>query len=505
MARPPTKGQTTRSGVDQVAPPRPRGRPRSSGEHQCDRCHRPVAKIRVRWPDGAICGICFTEAMRTRGRCCMCGQERLLPGRDHNNTPICRDCAGITHPDMTCTQCGTETERFRAGACIRCVLEHDLTQILKPTSPPDLRLKRLIQILTSTERPESIYTWMRGKTANQLLTRIGLRQLDLTPDALNTLPYSPAVEHLREILIHHHLMAGTTDRHLAIFERWVRERLDQLSPHPEVSSTIDQYTTWHHLSRLRKRVGHANMDIACRNARQQITEAGKFLLWIKARTGIITVTQAHIDEYLSTGTGTRYHIKNFITWYTRSRGPANLHVPARHAKAVPTQSPTQRLQIIRNTLEFENVTLSTRIAALINLLWATPLTRIVRLTTEHIQTHPTGMEILLGITPTQIPEPLTEMFWTHLSDRTNQHTTNTHTNWLFPGYRAGQHLTVPTLQQRLRTLGLEPQRTRNATLDNLTSHIDARTLADTLGYAPKTLTRHAQQASGRMQPHPQHT
>lgn len=33
---------------------------------RCDRCGGQVAKIRVHWPDGAICGICFTTATHTR-------------------------------------------------------------------------------------------------------------------------------------------------------------------------------------------------------------------------------------------------------------------------------------------------------------------------------------------------------------------------------------------------------------------------------------------------------
>ena len=151
-----------------------------------------TAKIRTHWPDGAICGICFTEAMRTYGRCADCGDERLLPGRRGDGRSICRDCAGITRPEMTCVRCGTETERFRAGACVRCVLDEDLTAILRPSAPPDLRLARLVQILVNVPRPESIYTWMRAAKARELLGRLGTRELELTPEAFDALPISTA-------------------------------------------------------------------------------------------------------------------------------------------------------------------------------------------------------------------------------------------------------------------------------------------------------------------------
>ena len=105
--------------------------------------------------------------MRTHGMCPGCGDERLLPGRDGQTKAICRDCAGIT-TEMTCVTCGAETERFRKGACARCVVEGDLIAILKPTDPPDLRIKRLIQALVSSQRPVSVYTWTRGAKASQI-------------------------------------------------------------------------------------------------------------------------------------------------------------------------------------------------------------------------------------------------------------------------------------------------------------------------------------------------
>jgi len=60
---------------------RPRGRPRTTGDRSCDRCGRATAKIRVRWPDGNICGTCFTDAASTYGPCDRCQRHRMTPGR----------------------------------------------------------------------------------------------------------------------------------------------------------------------------------------------------------------------------------------------------------------------------------------------------------------------------------------------------------------------------------------------------------------------------------------
>lgn len=160
-----------------------------------------VAKIRVTGPDGAICGIYFTTALRNLGSCSGCGKERLLRGKATDGTDICRV---TTH--MTCEGCATETERFRAGHCIRCVLRTDLEALLHPHTPPDLSLKRLIGVLAAAARPESVYTWMRGANANELLTSLGTRSIALTHESFDALPASRSVEYLREMLVHHGML-----------------------------------------------------------------------------------------------------------------------------------------------------------------------------------------------------------------------------------------------------------------------------------------------------------
>src|SRR4051812_29185048 len=108
-----------------------RGRPRTTGAFICDRCSRAAGKHRASWPEGRICGTCFTVAMRTHGTCPGCGTERMLPGRTaaHDHQPVCGDCAGITQ-DYHCSGCGTETEHYRQDTCARCSLRTDLTALL---------------------------------------------------------------------------------------------------------------------------------------------------------------------------------------------------------------------------------------------------------------------------------------------------------------------------------------------------------------------------------------
>lgn len=484
-----------RATVDALEPPRRRGRPRSTGDLHCDRCQGQVAKIRVRWPDGAVCGACFTQAVRSFGTCPACGDERLLPGRDATGRALCRDCAGITRPLMDCTNCGAEAERFRGGWCARCVIATDLTAVLKPNNPPDLRIRRLVDTLAGSRRPESIHTWMRGARPKALLAMIGDRELALTHEAFDALPPSSAVEHLREILVHHRMLPTRGDRHLRNFERWLARRLDELHHHPDIALTIEHFATWHHLKRIRAKTGAVNMDIACRDARQEITEAGKFLIWAREERGhaVAALDQSDIDAYLAEGTTTRWHIRNYVSWLSKGRrNPRRLYVAPRYARTVPALGQNRRLEIIRNAIEMEEVALPTRVAALIHLLWATPISQIVRLRRDNLVLRAQGLLIKVGTTPSEVPEEIAPLFWQVYSGHDNQQTANTNTEWLFPGFRAGQHISAPTLQQRFKVLGLDPQPTRNTTLKSLTAQIDVRSLTETLGYSANILAKHAE-------------
>lgn len=369
----------------------------------------------------------------------------MLPGRSPEGEHICRDCAGITTL-LTCVRCGVEAERFRKGACARCVVREDLESVLNPNSPADLRLKRLVTILAGSGRPESVYTWMNSKAAKQLLILIGRREIDLTHDAFDAYSPSPAAAaHLREILVHHGMLPNRTSLPFAHFEQWLAKRLTELEEWPDIHSPIERFARWHHLKNLRQKIdaGATNMGTATLSARQEITEAGKFLRWLLAEHVTIAdgIQQAHVDEYLAEGTSTRKHIRNFVHWLqpgqSRSR---SVTVPYRTAKSIPLLTQTQRLELVRNCLEFQQVTLSTRVAGLISLLWAHPLVKIAALTTDRLERLPAGMTIKLGENPTAVPELVAPLFWEHLANRSNQQTANTGTNWLFPGLRAGQHI-----------------------------------------------------------------
>ena len=464
-----------------------------------------AAKIRVTWPDGAICGICFTTALRTRGSCPGCGKERLLPGRTTDGADICRDCAGIT-TNMTCDSCGTETERFRAGHCIRCVLRADLDELLHPRTPPDLSLKRLIGVLAGAARPESVYTWMRGANANELLTGLGTRSIAISHESFDALPASRSVEYLRELLINHGMLPDR-DRQLAAFERWLATRILDLAQTPHIQGPIERFARWQHLKRLRQMASPGkSLNTAVRSAKQEITETGKFLAWLHAEHGLTIhgLRQAHLNQYLSEGPSTRHAIRTFIVWQIKNKNKeiGTLEIPHRYAATKPLITQQQRLALIRQCIESTASPLGFRVAALILLLFGQPVGKIAALKCLDLQALHGGLHLRLGNTPVLVPAQIAPMFWDYLHNRPNQQTGNAASQWLFPITLPGQHIHPDTIVGQLRALGIDLGGARNTALRSLLQELPPTLVANAVGYSYQVIHKHAADAGIPMAGYP---
>jgi hypothetical protein len=74
------------------------------------------------WPDGYVCRTCSDRAVRTRGTCPGCGEDRALPGlRPGDGAAICTICAGFSQT-FDCSRCGFEGKLLRDRLCERCTL-----------------------------------------------------------------------------------------------------------------------------------------------------------------------------------------------------------------------------------------------------------------------------------------------------------------------------------------------------------------------------------------------
>ena len=135
-----------------------------------------------------------------------------------------------------------------------------------------------------------------------------------------------------------------------------------------------------------------------------------------------------------------------------------------------------------------------RVAGLLLLLYAQPVSHIVRLTIDDV-CH-VDDQVLLRLGPAvPVPAPFADLLLNLASNRTNTATaTNREARWLFPGRRAGQPLHPDTLWTTLRQFGIPACAARTAALRDLVHQAPVPVIAQALGYGHLAAHRHATQA-----------
>ncbi|MEU9187427.1 hypothetical protein AB0D14_23385 [Streptomyces sp. NPDC048484] len=88
------------------------------------------------------------------------------------------------------------------------------------------------------------------------------------------------------------------------------------------------------------------------------------------------------------------------------------------------------------------------------LLYAQPLTRVVRLTVDDVVHNGEAVLLRLGEPASPIPEPAPSLLLDYIADRDHMNTaTNQASPWLFPGRRAGQPFRPDHLSALLNETG----------------------------------------------------
>ncbi|MHA7288012.1 site-specific integrase [Arthrobacter sp. MDT3-44] len=423
----------------------------------------------------------------------------MLPGRspNHGNEPVCVECAGITQ-DYHCTGCGTETEHYRRGICARCSLRDDLTVLLgvdwSDPNPETTTAGKLLTALCAAQRPESILTWLRRAGVRDLLRRLATGEIPCTHEALDKEPNIKRAEHLRSLLVHHNLLPAR-DHYLSLFERWLTDTLEAIDD-PDVRRPVESFARWHHLHRIRNLSANQKPTRGpVHNARQDINQTIRFLTWLKSAHGraIASCTQPDVDAWLAEGPTSRHAIKTFFGWAVRNRTCTHITIRHRQARTVPMLTQDQRLAWLKACLTSGIDTLPYRVAGALLLLYAQPVVKIVAMKSTDVILAPDGVRLSLGQRdPVPVPEPFAALLKQHLASRPNLRTAGRDdSQWLFPGYRAGNHLHPTTVQNRLAKLGINVIGARNAALRGLTSETPAPLVAEMLGYSYKVTQQHA--------------
>ncbi|MEV8147639.1 hypothetical protein AB0O52_05755 [Arthrobacter sp. NPDC080073] len=232
---------------------------------------------------------------------------------------------------------------------------------------------------------------------------------------------------------------------------------------------------------------------------RKITETIKFLTWLKTTHGraVASCVQADVDAWLADGPTTRHAIRTFFVWAVRNRTCTNIAIGHRQARTVPLLSQDQRLSMLKACLTDDVDTLAYRVAATFLLLYAQPVVKIAAMKSTDVIITPDGLRLSLGEgDPAPVPEPFASLLTQHLASRPNMRTgSSTGSEWLFPGYRPGQHIHPNTLMERLREVGINVRGARNASLRGLVAEVPAPLVAEMLGYSYQVTQKHATAAA----------
>ncbi|WP_432081537.1 hypothetical protein [Streptomyces sp. WAC 04229] len=227
------------------------------------------------WPDGYVCRTCSDRAVRTRGTCPGCGEDRALPGlRSVDGSAICTTCAGFSQT-FDCSRCGFEGKLLGGRLCERCTLTDRLTALLaNGTGCVRPALTPLFDMLVAMDKPRSGLAWLEMRrvqpvNASQMLRRLGLGEIPLTHDAFHELQPWRAAAHLDELLMASGVLPAV-DKYICSFQRWLPGHLADIAD-PEHVKTIKLVATWHVLPHLRGRAERSHITPSVRRfAAEQI-------------------------------------------------------------------------------------------------------------------------------------------------------------------------------------------------------------------------------------------
>jgi len=163
-------------------------------------------------------------------------------------------------------------------------------------------LQALHQALVGVDRPATALSWLSGDTIISVLGELASGTRPLSHEALDELPASKTLTHLRAVLVATHALPAR-DEHLSQLEAWTAQAVAGRSD-PEEKQLLHRYAVWHVLRRLRRRVrgDHITANQAT-VARENIGAAAAFLDWLSAQhLTLTTCTQAHLDLWMATAT-----------------------------------------------------------------------------------------------------------------------------------------------------------------------------------------------------------
>jgi hypothetical protein len=366
-------------------------------------------------------------------------------------------------------------------------------------------LQPLADSLLAMPKPDRALNWLHNNPRLPgYLRALARGEVPLSHDGLHQLDSWRTAAHLRDLLMACGALPAV-DRQIMLFEGWSRKRLAARGDGHD-SRLLRQFLTWHQLPQLHAAARRAALNPGARNyAAEAFLQAEQLLAWLhQCDLTLGTLSQRDLDRW-DVEHGDRA-AQVFLRWAQRTGHAPRLQQAPKRTSDRPTPiSQRRRLAWTQRALTDDTIALRTRVAAGILLLFAQPITRIVKLTVDDVlqpgqdsgQDDGQDVYLRLGNPPTPVPQPLAGLLLELVGARANMNTaSNPDSDWLFPGGRAGQPLTPGALRQQFQALGLPTIPARTAALSQLVLQAPAPVVAAALGYQHGTAEHHRTAAGG---------
>jgi hypothetical protein len=372
---------------------------------------------------------------------------------------------------------------YADGLCARCVLTDRIAAMRTQADPEALsRLERFLDALGAGKKPWSTLNWLDYGAGAPILRDLLQGRLELSHATLDAA--GRVGTYLRGAFVEHGALAPRAEHER--LTGTIQRELDRL-PAGEDRTNLHAYARWqvvHDLAR-RERPGAATAS-SQKYARTCLRVATDLLCWLHEQNLTLSdLRQRHLDEWVSGGRTTRtLRIRPFLAWASRGKLTPMLDAPIGYKPTAARPGDAERrLTILQGLLGDEHFDPRDRLAGALVLLFAQPITRLLRLTPDDVHTDRDVIRIRLGREPVELPDPLGRIA---IQLATSPHGLATtaaagRSQWLFPGLRLDAPLSAEHMRLRLARLGITARPDRTATLVDLCQRVPPAILADLLG------------------------
>ncbi|MEV8112386.1 Fis family transcriptional regulator [Pseudarthrobacter oxydans] len=348
-------------------------------------------------------------------------------------------------------------------------------------------LMPLAAALKSMKRSNSGLTWIQQKHVTAFLRNLAVAP-NISHEIFDGLPDSRTREYVRGLLTEHGVLPQRDELRMR-YDSWAAEAIERVRD-PQNREVIRRYIRWHHQRRMNLMDGVARGTFL--RAKQEVTVAIGLLNWLSGHDiKLPELQQSHLDVWQAEGPTTRRIAERFLKWAIKTKAaPAGLTIVPHRRGTSPRLAKPGQDEALKRIID-DGLDTRDRAAAILILVFGQQAENIARLTWNDVSITEELVTIQLGTIQIALPDPLDKP-WRELAANPRHDLTASHPNttWVFRGASPGRHIHPGHLTTRLSKL-FSTRAARLGTLHELTKLAPVAIIAETLGYSPTTIERHA--------------